>query len=57
MFSYKIIENDDGPLVQILQGSNVIDEVGPWESLGSAINWADQYVYFKNSGEQEPYIP
>jgi hypothetical protein len=54
MFTYLIIE--DGPLVQILHGENVIDESGPWESLSAAINWADQYVNAKNSGLIEPYI-
>jgi hypothetical protein len=54
MFSYIIIEN--GPLVQILHGDNVIDESGPWESLTAAIDWADAYVTAKNSGVIEPNI-
>jgi hypothetical protein len=54
MFSYIIIEN--GPLVQILHGDNVIDESGPWESLTAAIEWADAYVAAKNSGVVEPNI-
>lgn len=54
MFKYVIIEN--GPLVQILDGDNVIDESGPWESLPAAIQWADAYVSAKNSGLVEPDI-
>jgi len=54
MFSYKIILQ--GPMVQILHGSNVIDECGPWESLVSAIEWAETYVAEKNAGLIEPYI-
>lgn len=52
MFSYIIIE--EGPYVQILHGTNVIDECGPWESLPAAINWAESYVGLKNSGITEP---
>jgi hypothetical protein len=52
MFSYIIIE--EGPMVQILHGDNVIDECGPWESLTAAINWAISYVNLKNAGIQEP---
>jgi hypothetical protein len=52
MFSYIIVE--EGPYVQILHGTNVIDESGPWESLVAAINWAEAYVGLKNSGIQEP---
>ena len=54
MFSYIIIEN--GPMVQILDDTNVIDESGPWESLSSAVAWAQNYVDFKNSGVQEPQV-
>ena len=54
MFSYIIIK--DGPLVQILQDKNVVDECGPWDSLTSAIHWAESYVAFKNSGKDEPNI-
>jgi hypothetical protein len=54
MFSYIIVEN--GPMVKILHGTNVIDESGPWESLSSAINWAEAYVNLKNSGIQEPQV-
>lgn len=54
MFSYVIIE--EGPMVQILHGDNVIDESGPWESLSAAINWATQYVNAKNVGLVEPFI-
>lgn len=56
MFSYKIFEVERGPVVQILQGTNVIDECGPWESLGSAVNWAKEYVDAKNNGLVEPRI-
>jgi hypothetical protein len=52
MFSYIIVE--DGPLVQILYGDNVIDESGPWESLSAATNWANAYVGMRNTGTQEP---
>jgi len=52
MFKYIILE--EGPFVQILHGDNVIDESGPWESLGSAIHWAEAYVLLKNSGIEEP---
>ena len=54
MFSYIIIE--EGLLVQILYGDNVIDESGPWESLSAAVHWAESYVGMKNSGIQEPQI-
>jgi len=54
MFSYIIIQ--EGPMVQILHGENVIDECGPWESLSAAIAWADEYVEAKNSGLIEPAI-
>lgn len=54
MFLYKIIKSHTGPLVQIIYGDNVIDESGPWESLVSAISWAESYVGLKNSGIQEP---
>jgi hypothetical protein len=54
MFYYKIFEVAKGPVVQILHGSNVIDECGPWESLGSAIEWAEAYVQAKNNGLVEP---
>ena len=52
MFSYLLIESgpfaENGPLVQILYGNNVIDESGPWESASSAANWAQAYVGMKN---------
>ncbi len=54
MFSYVIIEN--GPMVQIIDGTNVIDESGPWETLTAAADWAQSYVDFKNSGGQEPQV-
>jgi hypothetical protein len=54
MFSYIIVE--EGPLVQILYGDNVIDESGPWESLSAAVHWADLYVNMKNSGIEEPQV-
>jgi hypothetical protein len=57
MFSYKILETENGPLAQILHGDNVFDECGPWESLTACIEWADSYVQAKNNGIQEPYIP
>jgi hypothetical protein len=53
MFSYVIIEESD-VLVQILFGDNVIDESGPWESISSAITWAEAYVGKKNAGLEEP---
>jgi hypothetical protein len=60
MFSYLLIESgpfaENGPLVQILYGDNVIDESGPWESSSSAANWAQAYVLRKNSGFDEPLI-
>lgn len=57
MFSYKIITDDPrGPYVEIFHSDNVFDVSGPWESLVSAINWAEAYVQAKNSGYQEPYI-
>lgn len=56
MFSYAIIDTPEGPLVQILYSDNVIDESGPWESQESAINWANAYVNFRNSGLPEPEI-
>jgi hypothetical protein len=52
MFSYVIIE--EPLLVQILYGDNVIDESGPWESISSAIAWAEAYVGLKNAGLEEP---
>jgi hypothetical protein len=57
MFSYVILEPPSGPFVQILHGNNIIDETGPWESLSSAINWAEAYVGKKNAGIEEPFIP
>lgn len=57
MFSYLIVnDNPRGPLVQILYGSNVIDESGPWESLESATTWAEAYVGMKNAGQSEPQV-
>lgn len=54
VISYVIVE--EGPMVQILDGENIIDESGPWESLVAAVNWADAYVTAKNNGLVEPYI-
>lgn len=54
MFSYQI--DAENLMVRILYGVNVIDECGPWESLTSAINWAEAYVQLRNSGVQEPTI-
>jgi hypothetical protein len=56
MFSYKILETERGPIAQILHGTNIIDECGPWENLTACIEWADGYVTAKNGGIQEPYI-
>lgn len=57
MFSYNIVNsNPRGPVVEILNGGNVIDECGPWESIESATVWADAYVGLKNSGQQEPQV-
>jgi len=56
MFSYRIIEASRGPLVQILHGSNVIDECGPWENLVAAVEWASAYVTAKNEGLVEPWL-
>lgn len=57
MFSYKIItDNPAGPYVEIEHKGNTFDVSGPWESLPSAIQWADAYVQMKNSGVQEPSI-
>ena len=56
MLSYAIVETEEGPMVQIVDGENIIDESGPWESLPSAIDWADTYVTAKNNGLIEPYI-
>ena len=60
MFSYLLIESgpfaENGPLVQILYGDNVIDESGPWESGNAAASWAQAYVSMKNAGIQEPII-
>ena len=55
MFSYVIIE-EPNVLVQILYGTNVIDESGPWESLSSGINWASAYVNKLNAGIPDPVI-
>ena len=52
MFSYVIVK--ESLLVQILYGNNVIDESGPWESISSAITWAEAYVGLKNAGLEEP---
>jgi hypothetical protein len=54
MFSYVIVE--EPLLVQILFADNVIDESGPWESISSAINWAQAYVGKLNSGMEEPQL-
>lgn len=57
MFTYVILQNNPrGPMVQILYGSNVIDESGPWESISSATSWAEAYVSMKNAGQQEPTV-
>lgn len=56
MFSYKIMDGTRGPIVQILDGSNVIDECGPWESEASALEWAKSFTDFKESGGQEPQL-
>jgi hypothetical protein len=56
MFSYKILETERGPIAQILYGTNIIDECGPWENLTACIEWADGYVTAKNGGIQEPNI-
>jgi|AntRauMFilla1563_2_1112583.scaffolds.fasta_scaffold05531_3 hypothetical protein len=56
MHWYKIIESSRGPLIQVLYGGNIIDECGPWETLVSAINWAEQYVTSRNQGQSEPQI-
>lgn len=56
MLSYAIVEAEEGPMVQIIDGENIVDESGPWESLTSAIVWADTYVTAKNNGLIEPYI-
>lgn len=54
MFSYIVVH--ETLLVQILYGDNVIDESGPWESLSSAIAWAEAYVSKMNAGIPEPQI-
>ena len=54
MFSYHIVP--DPLLVQILDGENVIDESGPWESMESATSWASAYVNKLNSGVPEPQL-
>jgi hypothetical protein len=56
MFSYLIVDDVRGPMVQILHGSNVIDESGPWESITSASTWAEAYVGLKNSNGAEPEV-
>lgn len=57
MHWYKIFEGDPrGPRVQILYGANIIDDCGPWESLGAAIEWAEEYVVSKNQGLVEPEV-
>lgn len=57
MFSYNlIIDNPRGPVVEILDGANIIDETGPWESIESATTWAEAYVGLKNSGQSEPEV-
>ncbi len=54
MFSYQVLH--ETLLVQILYGDNVIDESGPWESLQSAVSWAEAYVAKMNAGIPEPDI-
>jgi hypothetical protein len=54
MFSYSIVH--ENILVQILYGDNVIDESGPWESLNSAVQWAEAYVAKMNAGIPDPTI-
>jgi hypothetical protein len=54
MHTYKLIE--PGPYIQILYGTNIIDESGPWESIASATEWAKSYVDFKNSDGTEPVL-
>lgn len=56
MFSYKIIDSDRGPFVQVFSGATMFDECGPWESNASAIEWAQSYVNFKTNGGDEPVL-
>jgi hypothetical protein len=57
MFRYNLTyDNPRGPMVEILDGANVIDESGPWESIESATTWAEAYVGLKNSNESEPEV-
>lgn len=56
MFSYKIIDSDRGPFVQIFSNTTMFDECGPWESYASAIEWAQSYVNFKQYGGEEPTL-
>jgi hypothetical protein len=55
MHTYLLIEPELH--IQILFGTNVIDESGPWESIASATEWAQAYVDFKNSDKIEPVLP
>jgi hypothetical protein len=42
MFTYNLThDNPRGPMVEILDGANIIDESGPWESIQSASTWAE----------------
>lgn len=56
MFSYKIVDSDRGPLVQIFSNATMFDECGPWESHASASEWAQSYVSFKENGGSEPVL-
>jgi hypothetical protein len=57
MFTYNLTDsNPRGPMVEILDGANLIDECGPWESIESATTWAEAYVGLKNSNQSEPQV-
>lgn len=43
-------------MVQILYGTNVFDECGPWVDEASAVEWASSYVNSKKNGEIEPVL-
>lgn len=48
MYTYQILENP--PTAKVFYNENVIDIVGPWDSVNSAQNWVESYVNRLNLG-------
>lgn len=55
MYSYEVLGTP--PMCKILDGANIIDYSGPWESTESAETWASMYVNALNGGTVQPEEP